>query len=68
MANYICKYCKGSTSSPELICWSCREKLELIRKIKAMLKPSYDIKKELERRGIWQSSTAEAEQSLTAEQ
>ena len=36
---YICKYCGQKTANYGRICTSCREKLVLIRQIKAMLRP-----------------------------
>lgn len=40
MAKYkICKYCGSKTYNPECICPDCKEKLVLIRQIKAMLMP-----------------------------
>lgn len=55
MANYICRFCESQTDNPRRICHTCKRKLVLIRRIKAMLKPYADMKKELQRTGQWRS-------------
>ena len=41
MAKFTCKYCEAKTDSPNRVCYSCQEKLVLIRQIKEMLMPTY---------------------------
>ena len=47
MINY-CKYCGGKTHNIDM-CTQCKEKILLIRKIKAMIRPYYNSKKARER-------------------
>ena len=44
-----CPYCGGKTHNIDM-CTQCKEKLLLIRKIKAMIRPYYDRKKAREQR------------------
>lgn len=37
MKKYNCKYCQGRTASPREICSNCKEKVDVIARIFAML-------------------------------
>ena len=45
MERHVCKYCGIRTNYKDKMCRTCREKVELIHKIKAMLMPYYERKK-----------------------
>lgn len=50
MAEHICKYCGSKiTGGGTEMCTHCREKIPLIRQIKAMLMPYYKSKKAREK-------------------
>lgn len=61
MVQYVCKGCGALTGNSDRICIRCRDKVADIRTIKAMLMPYYNLKKELERRHMWEAAKAEAE-------
>jgi hypothetical protein len=63
MVKYECKGCGAMTSNPERLCQRCRGLVKLIRQIKAMLKPSCDLKKELEKRHMWEAAKAEVKKN-----
>lgn len=46
---YICKYCGAKTSTRDEVCPTCKDKMYLLREIRAMLMPYYEIKQEMER-------------------
>lgn len=46
---YICKYCGAKTSTRDEMCPTCKDKMYLIREIRAMLMPYYKQKQEIER-------------------
>ena len=39
MAKYICKYCEKETENSDCVCGTCRNKLQVVRKLMAMLAP-----------------------------
>ena len=39
MPKYICKYCEKETENSDCICGTCRNKLQVVRKLMAMLAP-----------------------------
>ena len=61
MARYICTICNTVTDNPKRLCHKCREKVDRIRTIKAMLMPYYQLKQELQKRHIWEAMKAKAE-------
>jgi hypothetical protein len=63
MVKYECKGCGAMISKKDSYCNKCMELVRLHRTIKAMLKPSCDLKKELEKRHMWEAAKAEVKKN-----
>lgn len=63
MVKYECKGCGAMIGKRDSFCNKCMERVRLYRQIKAMLKPYCDLKKELEKRHMWEAAKAEVKKN-----